>query len=82
MYYDVTELSRGQILELKQNYLFRLADQGSFSEVMGVDYDEPSYYDLANADEIVPDDVITREYEGTAFVDDDFSDWGDDWGDE
>jgi hypothetical protein len=46
--------------------------EGTFAEVMGVDYDAPSYGDLANADEIVPDDVIFREYEGVCFVPDDF----------
>lgn len=50
----------------------KLADEGTFAEVMDVDYDAPSYGDLANADEIVPDDVIGREYEGVCFVEDDF----------
>ena len=66
------ELSKDQLHELKENYLMRLADEGTFAEVMRTDYDEPSYGDLANADEIVPDDVIEREYEGVCFVEDDF----------
>ena len=49
----------------------QLADEGDFAE-FGVDYDEPSYGDLANADEIVPDDVVFREWEGTEFVEEDF----------
>ena len=69
---DVLELSREQLVELKQNYLEKLADEGSFAEVLDVDYDEPSYSDLANADEIVPDDVIFKNYEGVCFVNDDF----------
>ena len=69
---DVRELSREQLTELKQNYLMRLADEGTFAEVLCVDYDEPSYWDLANADEIVPDDVIFEEHEGTDFTSDDF----------
>lgn len=69
---DVRELSKDQMLELKQNYLTKLADEGSYAEVMNCDYNEPSYHDLANADEIVPDDVIFREYEGIHFVMDDF----------
>ena len=66
------ELSKDQLHELKENYLMRLADEGTFAEVMRTDYDEPSYGDLANADSIVPDDVIEREYEGVCFVEDDF----------
>lgn len=66
------ELLKEQVHELKECYLMKLADEGTFAEVLDVDYDEPSYEDLANADEIVPDDVIEREYEGVCFVDDDF----------
>ena len=68
----VHELSRDQLVELKQNYLSELADEGSFAEVMDCDYNEPSCWDLANADDIVPDDVVFRNYEGTHFVNDDF----------
>ena len=68
----IKELSREQMHELKEAYLTKLADDGTFAEVLGVDYDEPSYGDLANADEIVPDDVIFREYDGIDFVNDDF----------
>ena len=68
----ITDLSREQLIELKQRYLSILSDEGSFSEVMGVDYDEPSCSDLANADSLVPDDVIFREWEGVSFVPDDF----------
>lgn len=69
---DVRDLSREQLTELKENYLTQLADEGSFAEIMDVDYDAPSYWDLANADNIVPDDVIFRAYEGFDFVHDDF----------
>lgn len=69
---DVLQLSREQIVELKGNYLMQLADEGTFAEVLGVDYDAPSYWDMANADEIVPDDVIFKNHEGTLFVNDDF----------
>ena len=69
---DVRDLSREQIVELKCNYMTELVNEGSFAEVMGVDYDEPSYWDLANADEIVPDDVIIEHYDGVNFVEDDF----------
>jgi len=69
---DVHELNEEQILELKQRYLNQLADEGSYAEVLGVDYYEPSYWDLAHADEIVPDDSIFRAHEGVSFVLDDF----------
>ena len=69
---NVRELSREQMHELKEAYLTKLADEGTFAEVLGVDYDEPSYGDLANADKIVPDDVIEREYGNTWFEEEDF----------
>lgn len=71
--FSVYDLNPEQMTELKQRYLYLLAEQGVYAEVMGVDYDEPSYGDLANADEIVPDDVIYREWGGTYFVEEDFS---------
>ena len=69
---DVHELSREQLIELKQNYLEQLANEGSFAEILDVDYDEPSYWDMANADDIVPDCVVFKNYEGVDFVPDDF----------
>ena len=69
---NVTELTREQLTELKCNYLEQLADEGTFAEVLDVDYNEPSFSDLANADEIVPDCVIFKNYEGVCFVNDDF----------
>ena len=68
----VTELNREQLIQLKQRYLTELADEGTFAEILDVDYDEPSYGDLANADEIVPDDVVFRNWEGVNFVEEDF----------
>lgn len=58
--------------ELKERYLLELADTGNYAEVVGVDWDFPSCGELAAAGEIVPDDVIFREYEGINFVIDDF----------
>lgn len=69
---DVRDLNREQLTQLKQQYLGILADEGTFAEVLGVDYDEPSYGDLAYADEIVPDEVVFRQWEGTNFVEEDF----------
>ena len=68
----IKDLSKDQLHELKERYLMKLADEGTFAEVMNVDYDAPSYKDLENADEIVPDVVIEREYEDVCFVVDDF----------
>lgn len=79
MYLSVNDLTRDQIVELKQNYLERLADEGCLNEVLYDDAeadetaDGVSYEELANADALVSDDVIFREYEGTVFTEDDFS---------
>lgn len=69
---DVTELSRDQLVELKQNYLCSLDDSGDYSEVFDTHYIEISYSDLLNADDIVPDDVVFDNYCGVIFCDDDF----------
>lgn len=68
----VYELNRDQLMQLKQNYLCQLADCGEFAEIVGVDYDVPSYNDLMLADDIVPDDVIFRNYDGVYFTEEDF----------
>lgn len=68
----VTDLNREQLVHLKTMYMGQLADEGLFAEMFQVDYDEPSYSDLANADELVPDDVIFDHYEGCDFVEEDF----------
>ena len=70
---NVFELNREQLIQLKQNYLVQLADEGLFAEMFGVDYDAPSWGDMANADELVPDDVIFEHYRDSRFVKDDFS---------
>lgn len=68
----VTELNREQLTFLKQAYMTQLADEGNFAEMFGVDYDQPSWGDLARADELVPDDVIFEHYEDSDFVEEDF----------
>lgn len=60
----VTELSREQLIELKQDYLCRLADCG--------ERPEPSWMEIAEADSIVPDSEIFSDCEGVYFVPDDF----------
>ena len=69
---DVRELTREQLVQLKQRYMCLLADSGEFAEVFGRNYGSPSWGDLQQADEIVPDDVIFREYDGIIFVEEDF----------
>lgn len=69
---DVTELSREQITELKERYLIHLSDEGTYSEVMDVSWDSPSWGEIINADNLVPDDVIFELYAGCTFSDDDF----------
>ena len=57
---------------LAQAYLCKLADEGTFAEVMGVDYDAPSWGDLASALELVPEDGRANEYGNDVFTEDDF----------
>ena len=65
-------MNEKQRLALAQCYLLKLADEGIYAEVMGVDWDAPSWGELANALDIVPIDVLEHEYEGISFVDEDF----------
>ena len=69
----VEDLTREQLVELKQSYLYALADSGDYAEIMNADHDEPSYDDLANADELIPDDFIFEYYEDMTFTEDDFA---------
>ena len=55
----VNELSRDQLIELKQFYLSQY-------------HDNISYGELANIDNIVSDDEVYIEYDGIEFVNDDF----------
>lgn len=66
------ELNTRQKHFLAEAYLCKLADEGVYAEVMGVDYDAPGYRDLSNALELVPEDVLAREYDGVFFTEDDF----------
>ena len=56
----VTELSKDQLIELKQNYLCE-SNEGNVS-----------YGELANADSLVEDSVIFDVYGGFIFSEDDF----------
>ena len=70
------ELSPEQKHDAKKAYLCRLADEGRFIEVVynggdGVEEERgPSYEELANADALVPDDVMRNE--GVCYVPEDF----------
>ena len=64
---NVTELSREQLIELKQTYLMELEDCGEHENVIGTSWNE-----LANADELIPDDIVFDKYTGIIFTDDDF----------
>lgn len=57
---DAKELNRNQLVELKQSCL---------EEVLGK---EPTWDDLALADEIVSDDYVFEKESGTDFSEDDF----------
>ena len=54
-----------------QAYLVELDDEGMLEEIISTDC--VSWGALANADEIVPDDVMFRHYDGVLFSSDDFS---------
>lgn len=75
----VKELNRQELTELKQRYIAKLDDEGTLNEVL---FNRPNddengkgmtYAMLAEADGLVPDDVIFHEYENTVFGEDDFS---------
>lgn len=63
--YTVYDLSAEQILELKQDYLFEHLEE--------VEGRSPSWYEIANANDIVSDWIIFDNYSHITFTDDDFS---------
>lgn len=71
----VQELTREQLIELKVAYLFELDSEGALNEVI---YNDPeddsplSWGEIANADNLVPDNVVIEHYEGTVFMPEDF----------
>lgn len=58
---ELAELSREQIIELKEHILCQ------DKEAEGVSYGE-----LLDADELIPDSRVKEEYSGTIFSEDDF----------
>jgi len=69
------ELSPEQKLQVKQDYLNRLADKGILMRYLyGSSAEEergPTWGELANADELVPDDTMRAD--GVDYVAGDFS---------
>ena len=68
----VRELNREQLIELKENYVTNLVNEGLFREVFDVNYDEPCYGFMSEIDNIVSDETVFRYYDGVTFTDDDF----------
>jgi hypothetical protein len=62
---NVRELNRDQLSELKQRFLFAEADEGL--------REWPSWGELANADALVTDEQVYEAWDGTEFVEEDFS---------
>ena len=60
----VTELSRDELIELKQRYLMEQREEAH--------EDEPSYGELAIVDELISDDEIFAEFDYIDFEKDDF----------
>lgn len=63
-YMDFSEISRSQILQLKQQCLMELLEERENRC--------PSYGELADADEIVSDEMVAAQYAGTVFSPEDF----------
>lgn len=73
-YVDVHDLCHDCLVELKQDYMAELVDDGVFGIVMFGDDSiiEPSMEVLANADGYISDDFIHEHCAGIGFVPDDF----------
>lgn len=71
---DVHNLPKECVLELKLNYILELDEEGTFGDIVynDPDYGHPCWGDIADADEIIPDDVVFEHYDGIDFVKDDF----------
>lgn len=63
-YLSFDDLSHDQIVELKQRMLTDRLDK---------DGESPSYGELADADELISDEEVRKEFDGTAFSPEDFS---------
>ena len=73
---NVHELTRDQMIQLKQAYLTKLDEEGTLNDVLYNDPDDETgltYDELANADTLIPDAIVYNEYAGYEFVPEDFS---------
>lgn len=61
---NISQLNKEQIANLKQTYLMQ------HNEEVG---EETSYEELANADNLISDEIIYEAYAGYNFSEDDFS---------
>ena len=70
MTYD--ELTPDQKFQVKQGYMMKLADEGNFMVVIygGGEERGPSYGEIADADRLVPDDLVR---DGTLYTKEDFA---------
>ena len=71
-YFGVDELTREELIELKEAYMCELVNEGTYGETFGVEWNEPSWGEIAASDELVPDEVVFEHYSGVSFVDEDF----------
>lgn len=71
----VRNLNKDQIHQLKESYFTELVNEGIFAETLGVEYDAPSWGDLANVDEIISDEVVMVLFDGIVFCEEDFWDF-------
>lgn len=75
------ELTRDQMVDLKRAYISELVDEGNFNTVVygnpDADNDpeesDASYGEIADADELIPDEVIHNHYAGVDFGEEDFA---------
>lgn len=80
MYLTFDQLSQDQIVHLKTAYLFRLSDEGVMNEVLfdrpeddkDPELGQPSFSQVADADKLVPDDILRKEYGEVLFSEEDF----------
>lgn len=74
MYKSVTELTREELNELKENYFIELLDAGEEAIILGDEWNEEEcpLSELPDAAEFIPDEFIFEHYAGISFSADDF----------
>ena len=66
------ELNYDQKNKLAGDLLVQLADEGMYAEVLGVDWDAPSYGEMISALDILGEDYVREHMEDIEFTEDDF----------